>query len=179
MKALEHVVEVEAPVAEVYAQWADFDAFPRFCRGVREVTRDDATHSSWTVTVGGTTRTFQAETVEQVPETQISWASTAGPKNSGTVLFHPLGEDRTRVTVSVRFEPTGALEKSADWLGLLEQRIKGDLRAFANFVAGPNTADPRPGRLLVPAHAPANAHAPVPPQPGMERRDPPERPVAE
>ena len=44
MPTIEETVEVNVPVRAAYDQWTQFEEFPRFMEGVREVRRVDDTH---------------------------------------------------------------------------------------------------------------------------------------
>ena len=54
--------------------------------------------------------------------------------NAGAVLFEPLGDDRTRVTLKLDADPEGVVETIGANLGFLERRVKGDLERFKEFV---------------------------------------------
>src|SRR5687767_636292 len=47
MERIEKTIEVERPVRTVYNQWTQFEEFPRFMDGVKEVTQLDDTHVRW------------------------------------------------------------------------------------------------------------------------------------
>src|SRR5680860_1556133 len=47
MPTIEETVEVHVPVGAAYDQWTQFEEFPRFMEGVREVRRIDDTRLRW------------------------------------------------------------------------------------------------------------------------------------
>ena len=53
MKQTEASIDVEAPVSTVYNQWTQFEEFPRFMEGVKEVRQLDDTHLHWRAQIGG------------------------------------------------------------------------------------------------------------------------------
>src|SRR4051812_49989174 len=112
MERIEKSVEVKAPVQAVYNQWTQFEEFPRFMAGVKEVTQLDDTHLHWHAEIWGKDKEWDAEITEQVPDQRISWRSTSGAQNAGTVRFEPLDADRTRIHLAMAYEPEGALEKA-------------------------------------------------------------------
>jgi hypothetical protein len=71
--------------------------------------------------------------LEQVPDRKIAWAATEGATNAGAVTFQDLG-GRTLVHLSLEYEPEGLVEKVGDKLNVVENRAKGDLARFKNFV---------------------------------------------
>jgi len=136
MASVQEAIDIDVPVRTAYNQWTQFEEFPRFMEGVEQVTQLDDTHLEWTAAIGGVTRTWDAEIVEQVPDHRIMWRSTSGAMNAGAVSFEPLGSGRSRVTLQLEYEPEGALEKAGDALGVVRRQAKGDLRRFGELIAG-------------------------------------------
>lgn len=61
-------IEVNVPVRAAYNQWTQFEEFPRFMEGVKEVRQIDDQHLQWRAEIGGTEHEWQARIVEQVPD---------------------------------------------------------------------------------------------------------------
>lgn len=129
-----HTVDVNTDVRTAYNQWTQFEEFPRFMEGVEEVTQRDDTHLHWKVDIAGVEREFDAEITEQEPDQRIAWTSESGVRQGGVVTFHPLSDDKTRVTLQMNFDPEGATEKVGDMMGLVSARTKGDLENFKEFI---------------------------------------------
>jgi len=127
-------VDVAVPVRTAYDQWTQFEDFPRFMEGVEEVRQISDTMTHWTVDIGGVSREFDARITEQLPDERVAWTSTGGTRQAGVVTFHRLDENRTRVTAQLEFEPQGAAEQAGDRLGVVDRRVKGDLRRFKEFI---------------------------------------------
>src|SRR5688572_33241479 len=53
MERIEKTIEVDRPVRTVYNQWTQFEEFPRFMDGVKEVKQLDDTHVHWHAEVFG------------------------------------------------------------------------------------------------------------------------------
>jgi uncharacterized membrane protein len=134
MSRFEHVVTVDAPIREVYDQWTQFEEFPRFMEGVESVVQLDDRTLDWTAEIGGQRRRWTAEITDQTPETRVAWKSTSGADNAGAVLFEPVDDDRTRITLRIDVEPEGLVESAGDALGFVERRTKGDLERFKEFI---------------------------------------------
>ena len=101
MASVTEKIDVNVPVRTAYNQWTQFEEFPRFMEGVKEVRQLDDEHLNWTVEVGGRTKEWRAEITEQNPDERVAWRSEAGADNSGVVTFHRLGDEQCRVTVQI------------------------------------------------------------------------------
>lgn len=134
MERIEKSIEVDCPVRTVYNQWTQFEDFPQFMTGVKEVRQIDDTHVRWQADVWGKNVEWDAEITEQDPDRRISWRSISGAPNAGTVRFEPLGEGRTAVRLVMAYEPTDAAEKVGDALGLLDARLQSTLKDFKQFI---------------------------------------------
>src|SRR5436305_2113706 len=131
---VEESVQVDVPVKSVYNQWTQFESFPQFMEGVREVKQLDDTHNRWQVEIAGVTREFTTEITEQHPDERIAWMTTDGPKQAGVVTFHRLDEGKTKVMLQMEFDPDGFTEQVGDKLGFVTTRVKGDLARFKEFM---------------------------------------------
>lgn len=133
MSTIEKTIDVAVPVSTAYDQWTQFETFPQFMEGVEKVEQLDATHVHWTAEIAGITREWDAEIVDQTPDERITWRSTDGTTNAGTVSFASQAPG-TRVTLRLDFEPEGIVEKAGDLLGIVERRAEGDLKRFKAFI---------------------------------------------
>jgi hypothetical protein len=134
MGATTHSLEVNAPVAAVYDQWTQFEEFPRFMEGVVEIQRHDAKRLLWKVNIGGKDKEWEAEILEQVPDTRIVWESVDGTQNRGMIAFEPLELDRTLITLTMEYEPEGFLEMAGDALGIPSGQVESNLKRFRDFI---------------------------------------------
>ena len=130
MEKIEKSVEVAAPVRAVYNQWTQFEEFPRFMAGVKEVRQLDDTHLHWHAEIWGKDKEWDAEITEQVPDQVIAWRSTSGAPNAGTVRFEPVSHERTRVRLTMEYQPEGAVEKTGDAVGVFSSRVQNDRRGL-------------------------------------------------
>ena len=130
---IEHV-DVAVPIRTAYNQWTQFEDFPQFMEGVQEVRQLSDTMTHWTTEIAGVKREFDARITEQLPDERVSWASADGVHQSGVITFHRIDEGHTRVTAQLEFEPHGVAEQVGDKLGLVERRVRGDLKRFKTFI---------------------------------------------
>jgi len=127
-------IDVAAPVRTAYNQWTQFESFPRFMEGVKEVRQLDDKHLQWRAEIGGKEAAWEAEIVEQVPDRRIAWRSTAGTPIAGTVLFEPVDEGHTRIMLTMEYEPQGLTESVGSVLGFDDRKVEGDLKRFKEVV---------------------------------------------
>jgi carbon monoxide dehydrogenase subunit G len=130
---VEETVVVNVPVTTVYNQWTQFEEFPHFMGGIKQITQLGDDRMEWVAEIGGIRRQWEAKVLEQVPDTRVSWAATEGATNAGTVAFEDLGST-TRVTLSMEYEPEGLVEKVGDKLNVVENQAKKDLQNFKEFI---------------------------------------------
>jgi uncharacterized membrane protein len=134
MERVEKVVEVDCPINTVYNQWTQFEEFPRFMAGVKEVQQIDDTHVHWRAEIWGKDKEWDAEITEQEPDKRISWKSVSGAVNMGTVRFEPLDADHTRVRLVMAYEPEGVVENVGDALGIFTARVERTVEDFKHFI---------------------------------------------
>jgi uncharacterized membrane protein len=135
MERIEKSVEVKCPVHTVYNQWTQFEEFPRFMAGVKEVKQLDDTHVHWHAEIWGKDKEWDAEITEQVPDQKIAWRSISGDApNAGQVRFEPVAPGRTRVNLTMEYEPQGVVENVGDKLGVLSARVQNTVEDFKKFI---------------------------------------------
>jgi uncharacterized membrane protein len=134
MSTITESVDVAVPVTTAYNQWTQFESFPSFMEGVEQIHQVDSTHTHWVTKIGGVTREFDATITEQHPDERVAWKSDDGPNHAGVVTFHRLDDNTTRVTAQMDIDPNGFVEQAADKLGVLNLRVKGDMKRFKEFI---------------------------------------------
>ena len=134
MATIEKTIEVYAPIRTAYNQWTQFEEFPTFMEGVKDVKQLDDTHLHWVAEIGGVREEWDAEITDQRPDERIAWMSTSGPANSGVVTFQRLDDEMTRIVVEMDWQPEGMRESAGAALGLDERRVEGDLERFREMI---------------------------------------------
>jgi uncharacterized membrane protein len=134
METIEKCIDVNVPLSTVYNQWTQFEEFPRFMENIESVEQQDETGLHWVAKIAGTTVEWDAEISEQVPDKRIVWYGANGPMRNGMVSFNPINDDITRVTLRIDYEPEGLVEQAGDKLGILSNRVQGDLERFKEFI---------------------------------------------
>ncbi|TMB78040.1 MAG: SRPBCC family protein [Chloroflexi bacterium] len=134
MPRIQKDIVVDVPVRAAYDQWTQFETFPQFMDGVKEVVQLDEKTMRWRASVGGKEEEWDAEITEQTPDRIIAWHSTTGAPNAGVVRFEQADPMKTRVSLEISYEPQQTAEKVGDALGVLERRVDADLGRFKDFI---------------------------------------------
>jgi len=101
--------EVEKPVHAVYQQWLNYEGLADFAPFIKEVRKTGDRTSHWVAEAMGIRQEWDAEVVDMEENRRLTWRSTSGLENSGEVRFEPLGNQRTRVTVTFEVHPIDGL----------------------------------------------------------------------
>jgi uncharacterized membrane protein len=136
MAEVKESVEVNVPVSSAYNQWTQFEEFPKFMENVESVTQLDDTHLRWIAEIGGRREEWKAEITQQMPDEIIAWRSIEGRENAGSVRFESLGAERTKIEVTLTWEPEGIVEAAADRIGISDRALSVDLGRFKELIEG-------------------------------------------
>ena len=134
MSTIEKSIDVNVPVRTAYNQWTQFEEFPRFMEGVKEVQQLDNTHLHWKADIAGKEKEWDAEITEQTPDQRIAWTSRGGAINGGVVTFHRRSDATSTVMLQLAYDPQGMVENVGDALGVVSLRVQGDLERFKEFI---------------------------------------------
>ena len=100
-------IDVNVSVRTAYNQWTQFEEFPQFMEGVKEVRQLDDRHLHWKAEIGGGEKEWDTEITEQIPDQRIAWKSLEGAMNQGMVTFESISEKKSRVQLNIAYEPEG------------------------------------------------------------------------
>jgi len=64
MVRIKKSIEVDSPLSHVYNQWTQFEEFPRFMEGVKEVRQLDDQRLRWRVEIAGKEKEWTAQITE-------------------------------------------------------------------------------------------------------------------
>lgn len=134
MATFEKSIEVNVPVYVAYNQWTQFEEFPRFMEGVEEVRQLTDSQLFWRAEIADSEQLWHAEINEQIPDKRIAWTSIEGAKNAGVVTFHFIDDNTTRIMFQIEYDPEGFIENVGAALGIVENRMEGDLKRFKEFI---------------------------------------------
>ena len=91
---------VDAPLREVYNQWTQFEEFRTSWRAWSRCGRSDDKRLYWRAKIGGTEASGTRRSWTVTPDRRIAWKSLTGPEHGGAVLFRPVNDGRTEVTLA-------------------------------------------------------------------------------
>jgi len=135
MAQVVETVDLEVPVSDAYRGWQQFESFGDFLSFVDSVTKIDATHHHWAITIAGATREFDTQIAEDIEDNRIAWTSVGGDvDHGGVVTFHRLSDDRSRVAVQIDWEPEGLLENLGAGLNVPNHAVSSALNDFKRHV---------------------------------------------
>ncbi|MEH1015253.1 SRPBCC family protein [Micromonospora sp. CPCC 206060] len=136
-------VDVGVPVRVAYNQWTQFADFPSFMKKVENVDQEADEKLNWKVQIFWSHRTWESTIIEQVPDQRIVWRSK-GEKGSvdGTVSFHALAPDLTRILVVLEYHPQGLFERTGNLWRAQGRRVRLELKHFVRHVMTQVVLDP-------------------------------------
>jgi uncharacterized membrane protein len=111
-------IVLNAPVADVYAYCSRFEELPRFMPSLRDVQKVDETHFLFTSLIDGEEHRTVLQIVLRVPERRIAWQAISDNFPRGVILFEPLSDRATEMTVRLRssIEPATLAKVTRDYL---------------------------------------------------------------
>jgi uncharacterized membrane protein len=111
-------IVLNAPVADVYACCSRFEELPRFITSLRDVQKIDETHFSFTSLLDDKEYRTVLQIVLCIPERRIAWQAMPDNFPRGVVLFEPLSNRTTEITVRLRssIEPATLARVTRDYL---------------------------------------------------------------
>ncbi|MDG4804388.1 SRPBCC family protein [Micromonospora sp. WMMD980] len=136
-------IEVGVPVRVAYNQWTTFGDFPSFMKKVEQADNDEDEKMTWKAQVLWSHRTWESTIVRQIPDRLIHWRSK-GDKGSvdGTVSFHEVGPELTRILVVLEYHPQGLFEHTGNLWRAQGRRVRLELKHFVRHVMTETVLDP-------------------------------------
>ncbi|MEU8305164.1 SRPBCC family protein [Actinomadura sp. NPDC048955] len=128
-------IDVGAPRRLVYDQWTRFQDYPTFMKKVVSVDQADEARLNWKAKIFWSARTWESTIKEQVPDEHIVWRSK-GPKGyaHGSVSFHEVTPDLTRVLLVLEYHPVGLFERTGNLWRAQGRRTRLELKHFRRHV---------------------------------------------
>ncbi|MCW3813022.1 SRPBCC family protein [Micromonospora sp. DR5-3] len=136
-------IEVGVPVRVAYNQWTTFGDFPSFMKKVAQADCESDEQMTWKAQVFWSHRTWESTIVRQIPDRLIHWRSK-GEKGhvDGTVSFHEVGPELTRILVVLEYHPQGLVERTGNLWRAQGRRVRLELKHFVRHVMTHTVLDP-------------------------------------
>jgi uncharacterized membrane protein len=122
-------IVVAADVHTVYSLWLDYEQYPRFMRGMDEVTVAGYCRLRWTGRVCGRVETWETDILEHIEDTRLRWQARDG-RETGEVTFDKGEAGSTVVHYQLEYEPEPWGVDEDALRACLEARVRDDLQAF-------------------------------------------------
>ena len=136
-------IDVGVPLRVAYNQWTEFGGFPTFMKKVEKVETEQDEKLEWKAQIFWSHRTWEATILEQVPDERIVWRSK-GQKGhvDGSVTFHELSPNLTRILVVLEYYPQGLFERTGNLWRAQGRRARVELNHFKRHVMTRTILDP-------------------------------------
>ncbi|HEY0844951.1 MAG TPA: SRPBCC family protein [Noviherbaspirillum sp.] len=135
MARIAQTIEINVPAHIAFGRLAQFENYPEFMQDIEEVRRLDDGHLHWSGRMQGRAVEWDAEITERQADRCIAWRNTSGPMQAGRVELQPLGEEKSRVTLTMECEPAQIVGgQSGDAEALLTSRLEHDLVRFKEMI---------------------------------------------
>ncbi|GLY91727.1 SRPBCC family protein [Actinoallomurus iriomotensis] len=124
-------IDVGVPLKVAYNQWTQYEDFPSFMKKVEHVERPEDEKSNWKAQVFWSHRSWEATTLEQVPDSHIIWRSK-GAKGyvDGAVSFSELAPNLTRICLVMEYHPQGLFEQTGNIWRAQGRRARLEFKHF-------------------------------------------------
>jgi uncharacterized membrane protein len=128
-------IDVGVPVSVAYNAWTEFQEWSGFMKKVHNVEQEDEAKVNFKAQVFWSHRRWEAHILEQVPDEKIVWRSK-GEKGhvDGTVTFHELAPNLTRILVVLEYYPQGFMERTGNLWRAQGRRARLELKHFRRHV---------------------------------------------
>jgi uncharacterized membrane protein len=106
---VQKTITIHTPIEQVFQFWSRFENFPRFMDHVLEV-RTAGPRSHWRVSgPAGVPVEWEAELVQRIENRKLAWRSLPGSRvtHHGEVHFERAGDDATRISIHMAYDPPG------------------------------------------------------------------------
>ncbi len=140
MTRITEILIIKGTPEQLYQKWKQFDTFPRFLKNVKSVDRINDDTSHWVIQ-GPAGKEYEFDTLitKDDPNQRIGWRTIKGdPQIHGEVVFAPLPDDQTEVSVIAHVEPPGGSvgEGLMNALGDPNEYLYKAMNNFKQYVEG-------------------------------------------
>ncbi|MEV6931791.1 SRPBCC family protein [Dactylosporangium sp. NPDC051485] len=140
---IEETLDVGVPVRVAYNQWTQYPQFPSFMKKVENVEQESDEKTSWKAQVFWSHRTWEATIVQQIPDYNIVWRSKGAKGHvDGSVTFHEIGPNLTRVMLAMEYHPQGLFEHTGNLWRAQGRRARLEFKHYRRHVMNQSILNP-------------------------------------
>ena len=131
---VEKRILVNVPVSVAYNQWTQFEDFPHFMSGVKNVKQLSDDRLEWTAEIAGVRRQWEARIWSKLRTRRWRGPQPKAQPMQGLSRLKILAAGRRPYSLSLEYEPEGVVEKVGDKLNVVERQAENDLNRFKAFI---------------------------------------------
>jgi hypothetical protein len=135
MATIRQSIDIQVPASALYSQLTRFEDFPRFIQNVDAVRRLDEDRLHWTMQAADRKVEWEAYITAELPDRRIAWQNRRVPGTTGSFDLETVGEQATRVTLTLTFDPEQVPDAPASFSADdMAQRLEQDLARLKKFI---------------------------------------------
>ena len=134
MSRFRETIEIGVPVRAAYEQLTQFESYPQFMTGVKQVIQLSDTETHWVMDLDGQNREFDARLTECRPDQKVAWQSTGAPLLAEAITLKQVAPDRCQIIAELEADAMALLPSDAHAQESLGRRLKADLHQFKNYI---------------------------------------------
>ena len=141
-------IDVGVPIRVAYNQWTTYGDFPSFMKKMEDANLTDGDEGEevkvdFKVQIFLSHRRWESKITRQVPDERIVWTSKGDKGHvDGSVSFHELGPNLTRILVVLEYYPQGPFEWVGNRWRAQGRRARLEIKNFRRHVMTRSILDP-------------------------------------
>lgn len=162
---------VDHDVVRTWNACAQIERLPEYIAGLSSCVDLPDGSQQWVGRAFGIERTWRSEWVDRTPHSHIAWRTDDPMVPDGEVRVEPVSRERSRVTISMHYEPQTLLDRILVNRVATQVRLRWDLRAFRRWLDAQETSGTTVALGASEAGAASNADSSASPSRSMAGRD--------
>lgn len=135
MATIRQSIDIQAPVRTLYSQLTRFEEFPHFIQDLETVRRLGEDRLLWTMRAEDRKVEWEAFVTAELPDRRVAWQNRDVPGTTGSFDLQAVGEQATRVTLTLTLEPEQVPDAPASFgEDDMAHRLEQDLARLKKFV---------------------------------------------
>jgi uncharacterized membrane protein len=127
-------IVVDHDVITTWSACAAIERLPEYVAGIESCRMLPDGRQEWVGRAFGIERIWRSEWVERTPYSRIAWHTDDPMVPDGDVTVEPVGDDQSRVTITMHYEPQTMLDRVLVNPAATRLRLAWDLRCFRRWL---------------------------------------------